>query len=296
MTHRQAVACMVLCAMLWGTGGVLSRQLQQASGMETTFWRALFAAITVLAWHLVCNRERLVAALRSADVALWASALMWAVMFTFFTLALSLAQVAHVLITMSLAPVFTALLASVVFRRRLGARSWVVIAVASGGIALMYAFDIRGLDRREALGVLLAFGVPVAAAINWVIVQRSGARTELTVSVLLGALLCCAASLPMAWPPRLVLHDAVVLATMGVFQLGVPCILAVLAARALAAHEQALLALLEVVGGIALVWIVTGEQPGTATLAGGTLVLAALAYNELRRSPARDGSTSGRPP
>jgi drug/metabolite transporter (DMT)-like permease len=70
-----------------------------------------------------------------------------------------------------------------------------------------------------------------------------------------------------------------------VFQLGVPCVLVMRAARHLSAAETSLLALLEVVFGILLTWAFGGERPGLATLVGGSAVLAALAWHEAGRAP-----------
>ena len=57
--------------------------------------------------------------------------------------------------------------------------------------------------------------------------------------------------------------------------------LLVLASRALLAPEIALLGLLEVVLGPLWVWFAVGEDPGRATLVGGSIVLAALVLNEV---------------
>jgi drug/metabolite transporter (DMT)-like permease len=53
----------------------------------------------------------------------------------------------------------------------------------------------------------------------------------------------------------------------------------------LPAPEIALLALLEVIFGVLLAWLGAGEVPADSTLAGGALVLAALAANEAFKSP-----------
>ena len=55
--------------------------------------------------------------------------------------------------------------------------------------------------------------------------------------------------------------------------------------RELPAPEIALLALLEVIFGVLLAWLGAGEVPADSTLAGGALVLAALAANEAFKSP-----------
>ena len=85
----------------------------------------------------------------------------------------------------------------------------------------------------------------------------------------------------VAW--RILSHEVArsLLAVLGVFQLGVPCVLVMYVARHLTATETSLLALLEVVFGIVLTWLFSSERPGLATLLGGSAVLAALAYHEL---------------
>jgi drug/metabolite transporter (DMT)-like permease len=286
MKHRTAVALMVACALMWSLGGVVSRQLESAEGLAITFWRSVFASLTVLAWLFASRTPRPFAALTSGGRTVWLSGLMWAVMFTCFMVALSLTRVANVLITQCLAPAFTALLAWLVLRRPVGWRTWMSIVVAAGGIITMYAFDVVGLEGRHVTGVLVALGIPVAAAINWVLLQRAGSSVDLTTSVLVGGVLSAAVALPFAWPAQISGHDMAWLALLGVVQLGIPCVLMMRVARHLTAPEMALLALLEVVFGILLAWGFGGERPGAATLIGGTAVLAALVYNELSRPAA----------
>ena len=63
-------------------------------------------------------------------------------------------------------------------------------------------------------------------------------------------------------------------------QLAVPCLIAVAAARVLAAPEVALLSLLEIVFGVPWTWLAAAESPSGHVLAGGALVLGALVANE----------------
>lgn len=99
-------------------------------------------------------------------------------------------------------------------------------------------------------------------------------------AVLLGALISAAATLPLALPFAASAHDLGWLALLGVVQLAIPCLLVVWVARVLPAPELALLALLEVVFGVLWAWLGAGEAPTGTVLAGGALVLGALAANE----------------
>jgi drug/metabolite transporter (DMT)-like permease len=301
MTHRRAVLLMVVVTLMWSTAGVVTRHLDSARAFEITFWRSAanaLALVMILAW--LRGPSALWASLRGGGRALWLSGACWCVMFTAFMVALTLTTVANVLITMALAPLFTALLSRLVLGHRIAARTWAAIAVAGIGIGWMYGRELSG-EWRHLLGSLVALGVPVAAAVNWTLLQHlkshgdPKAGADMLVAVLVGALLSAAVTLPLALPLQATARDIGLLAGLGVFQLAVPCLLAVVASRVLDAPEVSLLALLEVVFGVAWAWLGAGEAPSAAVLGGGALVLAALAANaaaELRSRAARPASIS----
>ena len=133
----------------------------------------------------------------------------------------------------------------------------------------------------------VAFVIPVAAAINVVVLRASAAKLDLVPAVMLGGALSCLIALPFALPFSSTPRDLALLAFLGVTQLGLPCMLLVLASRALLAPEIALLGLLEVVLGPLWAWLGAGEVPAGSTLLGGMIVLAALAANELPTLVAR---------
>jgi drug/metabolite transporter (DMT)-like permease len=268
---------------LWSIAGVVTRWLDDARGFEITFWRSAANALALLVLLSVLRGPRVLAAsLRQGGRVLWLSGACWCVMFTAFMLALTLTSVANVLVTMALAPLFTALGARVALGHRLARRTWVAIALAGAGIAWMYGHELQGGE--QLLGTLVALGVPIAAATNWTLIQSLRTRSEapdMLPAVLIGALLSAALTLPLAWPLSASGHDIAWLSLLGVVQLAIPCLISVVVARTLPAPELSLLALLEVLFGVAWAWLGAGESPTPAVLGGGALVLAALAGNEL---------------
>jgi drug/metabolite transporter (DMT)-like permease len=286
LSHRQAVWVMVLCALMWSMAGIVTRHLESARGFEVTFWRSLFNALALgLFLTLRAGPAQLGRAIRHGGRAVWLSGLCWCVMFTAFMMALTLTQVANVLVTMAIAPLFTALVARVAIGHRLPARTWAAIAVAGAGISWMYGAELTAAEPRHLLGTAVALCVPVAAAVNWTLLQhlsrRQGSQApDMMPAVLIGAVMSCMLTAPLAWPMGASPHDLRLLAILGVFQLAVPCLLSVLAARKLSAPQASLLALLEVVFGVAWVWMGAGEAPSVAVLGGGALVLGALVANE----------------
>jgi drug/metabolite transporter (DMT)-like permease len=197
---------------------------------------------------------------------------------------------------MALGPLMTALLARLFLAQRLPPRTWLAIVLAGIGVAWMFA---RQTGAGVSLtGSIVAMAVPLAAAINWTLLQGAGHRDtvsniegavapDMLPAVLLGAMISAAATLPLAWPLQATLHDISLLGFLGVFQLAVPCLLVVRLSRVLSGAEISLLALLELVFGVALVWLGASEVPGSDTLMGGALVVGALILNEVLALPAR---------
>lgn len=277
LPHRRAVALLVFCTVCWSLAGVGTRLLERAEGFEITFWRSAFCIVGVaiaLAWQERGRVLRPVVAMGRAGVV---SGVMWAVMFTCFMLALTRTSVANTLLVSSLSPLIAALLARLLLGERIGGGTWVAIAAALAGIWWMVR---DGVSAEGAGGMLIALGVPIAAAVNLVVLKRMHAQVDLAPAVLLGGVFSCVATLPLAWPLSATEHDLAILAFLGFVQLALPCMLLVRVARSLAPQEIALIALLEVVLGPIWAWIGAGEAMTRATIEGGVIVLAALAVNE----------------
>lgn len=284
---------MLVVTLLWSIAGIVSRQLDSARSFEVTFWRSLFTGLALAAYYAAAHGRDTLRLLVHGGRGLWISGVMWAVMFTCFMVAITLTTVANVLITMSVAPLFTALLARFMLGHPVAARTWLAIVVAGAGIAWMYGSSVSA-EGTHLLGTLVALGVPIAAAINWNTLQRTGQSVDLVPALLIGATISSVATLPLAMPFQATGSDIAWLALLGVFQLAIPCALAVRLSKSLAAPEIALLALLEIIFGIAWAWLGAGEKPSVQVLAGGALVLGTLALNEAwgmwRRAPMRVGT------
>jgi drug/metabolite transporter (DMT)-like permease len=280
LSHGQAVWLMVAVTLMWSTAGVVTRHLEQARSFEVTFWRSFFTVLSLLVILPLAQGSAVFGRIRRGGHAFWISGACWSVMFTAFMVALTLTTVANVLVTLAIGPLFTALVARIFIGHRIAGRTWAAIVVAGCGIGWMYGSQVGG---GQWLGTLVALCVPVAGAINWTTAQRSqaqGEQIDLVPAVLVGALISSLVTLPLALPLRASAQDLALLGFLGLAQLAIPCVLSVMCARVLKAPELALLALLEVIFGIAWAWLGAGEQPQPAVLSGGALVIGALVANE----------------
>jgi drug/metabolite transporter (DMT)-like permease len=267
---------MVAAPVLWSSAGVVTRQIERAEAIEQVFWRSFFA-FAFVSIFLAFTGKNPVKAARAAGLPGLFSGAMWAVMFTAFVIALSLTTTANALVVMSIAPLLTVVCARIVLTDPIPLRTWLASLAAMAGIALMFSSSME----KHALGMLVALVIPVASALNVVALRKHSAQVDLIPAVMLGGALSALVALPLALQVSASGRDLALLALLGVFQLGLPCMFLVMASRALLAPEIALLGLLEVVLGPLWAWLGAGETPAASTLTGGALVLVALAGNEL---------------
>lgn len=276
--HRRAILTMVVAATLWSIAGVFTRHLDAAKSFEVTFWRSLFCGLTLIVWFVYARGVKgAFVYVRASGKPGLVSGAMWATMFTCFMIALTLTSTANTLIVNALSPLFATLLSWFVLKTVITTRTWLVLAAALVGMIIMFANQAGG----GWLGTVVAFGVPVAAAVNLVTLKKTHAHVDLAPAVLIGAVLSCAVTLPLSLPFSASMKDVFLLAILGIFQLGIPCVMMVRASAHLTATEVALLGLLEVLMGPLWSWLGAGEVPAGTTLVGGAIVLAALVANEV---------------
>ena len=267
------VAAAALC---WSIGGLLQR-LISADAWTTIFWRALFAAVFLIAYVLWRERGRGLAPFREAGWAGFAVGVCFGVASTMYVLSLSLTQVANTLIVLSTSPFMAAILGWVLLGERVRLRTWLAMAAAFAGIAFMV---IRSAATGNVLGDLLAFGPPLVVALATVLIRR-GREVRMMPSAAIAAMVAVVLTLPFARPAEILVSDLPLLVLYGGGQLAVGMVLFLNGARWIPAAEASLIALLEVILAPVWVWLVLQEVPSDAALAGGSLVLMALIAHAL---------------
>ena len=281
LTHRRALLLMICAAVLWSIAGVFTRHLDEVRGFEITFWRSLFTAIFVAATLFWQQNTKVFSIIRNVGAIGVLCGLFWGIMFSCFMMALTMTTVANTMVVDSIVPFLTVILAWVFLKQRTPLRTWIAIMLASLGIVWMFAGSLAEFGNTHLAGMAVALMVPIAAASNFVILKKVGHAMDLIPTVFLGAVFSACLMLPLALPLQASLHDIGMMAILGVFQLGLPCMLLVKASRSLTAPESSLIAMLEIVRAPLWTWLGAGEVPSQATLIGGAFVLAALMWNEI---------------
>ncbi len=276
--HRRALLMMVGATLCWSTAGPLVRSMRFTDSWEIVFWRSIFLSLFIGGWLWQQHRGDALRKIRAVGTPGLISAGLLTIMFIGFIIALSRTTVANTLIIASSAPFFAALFGWMFLREQVAPRTWLAMIAAFAGIVVMF---VGAVSQERWIGALIALLVPVTYGLNVALLRKMHATVDMIPAILLAGVISALVTAPFARPFEAAGRDFVLLAVMGSVQVGLGCVLMTIASRQLAAAEIGLLSILETVFGILLTWALIGEQPAVAALAGGAMVIAALAANQV---------------
>jgi DME family drug/metabolite transporter len=281
ITYRRGVLLVVLAALLWSTMGLLIRLIGDAGTWQILFWRSV-GMVPVLAGFIAWRSGgHPLRAVRRAGLAGAVGGFGLVFAFAGAIYAYQETTVANAAFLFAASPLITAALAWPILKEPVRRATWVAIAVALVGIALMVREGFAaGAMAGNIAALASAFGFAA-----FTITLRWGRLGDMLPAVALGGTF----AIVVAWivialngeTVRVSATDAGIAVGMGMAILGGGMVVYTIGSRAVPAADLALLTMVEVLGAPIWVWVLLGETAGPGTLMGGAVLLAALAFNAL---------------
>jgi len=273
--HLKGIAITAFGVLILTPDGLLT-SLVAADVRTALFWRGLFMGLALTAFVLLRYRRDTGTILRAL---LTAPQLFIALMFTVssigFVVSVVTTSVANTLFIVASAPLFSALLAWIVFRERTPPRTIVAILIAMAGMGVIFA---EGLGRGDLWGNLAALITALAWACMVVVLSHAKIKDPAP-ALALGGYLIAGAALLVAPTLVAVTLDLVWLAILGLFVLPVSFFLIGLGPQYIPPPEVSLIMLLEAVLGPIWAWFFIAQSPSPQTMLGGALILITLAIH-----------------
>jgi drug/metabolite transporter (DMT)-like permease len=281
--YMRGVVMVMAAGALWSLAGLLVRSMEAAGAWQILFVRSAAVVVTVLAVLLWRYRGDCLEKIRDAGgLAVLAGALLGAG-FCGFIFSLVHTTVANAVLMLSVSPLLTAVLGWLVLGETVRRATWLAMAVALIGVAVMVG---GGIVAGTWFGSLMAL-IAVASFSGFAVALRRGRGGDMLPAVFWAGLLSAPVAAAMAPDLSMTLRDVTLSAIMGGALITGGMILFTAGSRTVPSAELALLALTEVVLGPIWVWLAFAEVPHVETLIGGALVLAAIvgrALSGMRRT------------
>jgi DME family drug/metabolite transporter len=270
--RRRGVLLVLGAALLWSTGGVGIKAVSEPP-LKVAFYRSAFAAVAL--FLILRPKVRRWSPAFLGAIANYAACLITFVVATKWTTA------ANAIFLQYAGVVWVLLLSPAVVGEPLRGRDAVAVSVAFGGMALFFVGRFGPGGRGDL--------VALASSVFWaglILSLKRGGESGAEAAVAWGNVAAVLALFPfIARDLTLPAQSATILAFLGVFQLACAYILFVKGLRSVTATQASLIGMAEPVANPLWVFLLLGERPSVFALAGGAVVLAAIAWRTLGVSP-----------
>jgi drug/metabolite transporter (DMT)-like permease len=275
-SRRIGILYIIIAALLWSTGGIGIKAVDDPP-LKVTFYRSVFAAITLF---LVFPRE---ARVRPTPAFLTAI-IAYGTCLTTFVVATKWTTAANAIFLQYAGVVWVLLLSPLVVREPMKRRDVIAIVAAMSGMALFFVgkFEARGMAGNAMALVSSVFFATMILAL-----RREHASSR--AAVIWGNVVLAAVMFPfVAGDLSLSLKSFLALLFLGVFQIGIAYAFFVKGLQHVTATEASLTGMLEPVANPIWVLLFLGETPSVFAIAGGAIVLAAIAWHTMQGEPATE--------
>lgn len=274
--RRQGILFIVIAALLWSTGGIGIKGVSDPA-LKVTFYRSIFAAATLVAIF----RGRVLARRWKSTPAFAAAIVCYGACLVSFVVATKWTTAANAIFLQYAGAIWVLLFSPLVVGEAMRARDTIAIAVAFAGMALFFVgrFEARGMAGNAMALLSSVFFAGLILALR----REHGAGAS---AVTWGNAVLALAMLPfvardLALTPR----SWLILAGLGVFQIGLAYAFFVKGIRYVSATQASLTGMLEPVMNPVWVYLFLGERPSIFAIAGGVVVLAAIGWHTLGGEP-----------
>ena len=192
-----------------------------------------------------------------------------------FIISIQNTNVANTLIMVALAPILSAVLATIFLKEKTDKETWIAIFITFFAVAYIFYDSLKiGNFLGDIFGFVTALGLAINANL-----ARYAKKVDLVPSAVLGKL--CVAVFAFFFVENFKLNgaDLVIIPLMCIMCVAIPFVLVTIAPRFISAPEVNLFFLLEVIIGPIWVWMIINERPSLDTIIGGTIIIVTIAIH-----------------
>ena len=263
----------LIAVLMWSTGGVLIK-LTSLDAYQLTFFRSFLAAVTVL---VLTRKSGLKIDLFGAI-----TSVIYAILLFLFVWATKHTTAANAIFLQYTAPIYILIFAPFIIGERFHWRDLVTIVFCIAGMSL---FFLGRLELADYWGNVAALMSGIFLGLYIMLLRHPRARsTNPAIAVIYGNFLLALINLPsgLSVLPLISLRDFLLVATLGIFQIGLSYILFIKGVTGgTRPLDASIIGFFEPILNPVWVFIFYGEQPSNWAIVGGLVIVATVAGHSI---------------
>lgn len=261
--RTRAIIYLIITAVLWSLGGVLIKSVKW-NPIAIAGARSAISSLLIIAYirkpRFTWSFDQILAAIFYAGTVI------------LFVSANKLTTAANAILLQYGAPIYVAILGSVILKEKTTLADWITIAVVIFG---MFLFFLDELQPGNLFGNIVAILSGIAFALYIIFMRKQKDESPIE-STLLGNILTAIIGLPFMLNSSPTGSSWIGIILLGTVQLGLSYILYSIAIKEVTALEAILIPIIEPILNPIWVFLVMGETPGRWAFIGGSIILISV--------------------
>lgn len=269
----------LIAVFLWSTGGMFIKSTT-IDAYQVTFFRSLFAALTVL---LLTRKQGL--KINAFGIV---TSVIYALLLILFVWATKKTTAANAIFLQYTAPIYILVLAPFVIGEKFHIRDLITVVIVLAGMSLFFVGQLRLEDYQ---GNIAALGSGICLGLYIMLLRHPKADGfNPVIAVIYGNFLLAIVTAPsgIAAIPIMTGMDWFAVAFLGILQIGISYILFVKGVRGgTRPLDASLIGFIEPLLNPVWVFVAFGERPSQWALLGGAIIITAIAVHSIRQYSGR---------
>ena len=275
LSNQQRGSLLAFVGVMFITPDSLFIRLSNLDTWGLLFYRGLIPFFVVLIGLLIFYRTKFFKALFNIGYPGIFYVLSFSICNITFIISIQNTNVANTLIMVAMAPMLSAVLATLFLKENSSKETWIAIFITFFSVAFIF-YD--SLQLGNILGDIFGFITALGLAIN-ANLARYAKNRDLVPSAVLGKLCVAIFAFFFVENFELIETDLIIIPAMCVMCVAIPFVMVTIAPRFISAPEVNLFFLLEVIIGPIWVWMIINEKPSIETIVGGVVIIITIAFH-----------------
>ena len=275
LSNQQKGSFLAFVGVMFITPDSLFIRLSNIDTWSLLFYRGAIPFVVVLIGLVLFYKKNFFNALFKIGLAGIFYVISFSICNITFIISIQNTNVANTLIMVAMAPMLSAILASIFLKEPTNKETWVAIFVTFFSVTFIFYDSIQiGNIVGDLFGFVTALGLAINANL-----ARFAKDRDLVPSAVIGKLVVAIFAFFFVENFDLVAADKIIVPLMCIMCVAIPFVLVTIAPRYISAPEVNLFFLLEVILGPIWVWLIIKEQPSVQTIIGGIVIIITIALH-----------------
>ena len=258
-------------------GGLIVKSFEGANLWQILFWRQFFFAIIVALYLLINYKKNIFKSFYKSGLPGFFAGFVLSLGFSAYVFSMYNTTIANTNFIITTETIFLAVFGYFFLKEKINLITFISIIFGMSGVLLIIGSSLSIQSSEQFIGNIVAFAMPISFAVLVVIIRKYP-NVDMIPAQFIAGVFAAIIGYFIAGKISISLHDLILAATAGFFQIGFGFILITIGSQTTPSAVVGVLMLTEAVLGPLWAWLFINEIPPSSVLIGGGIIIFSILF------------------